>query len=102
MGMPRVIISLQPGTFEMKRGRQVIVGNTRHANSRTAVRHRPSDEQGENFVKGGLLPDGKSVMLMDVVSHDGSPGGVEWALVHDMKGAKLGWIKTRNLHVQLI
>lgn len=92
---------LKPGTFVLQRGQQVVCGNSRWATGGTRARHEPNSAKGSNFVDGALR-DGQSVMVMELASHDGSPGGFDWALVHRMNGIRVGWVKTRNLHVQLI
>ena len=80
------------GFFIMCRGRRAIVGNTRHATC-TLLRRRPTDEEDFN---GARVQDADEVDILDA-SSDG-----DFALVSAAYSGAEGWIKTRNLHVQMV
>ena len=72
----------------------VVAGNMKHAVGCTALRHKPDDAKGDNF-NGVSVSDGSSVVICKLADQN------SWALINTSDG-RAGWIKTRNLHVQLV
>merc|ERR1719183_2529494 len=69
----------------------VVAGNVKNKVSKTGLRSQPDDGNGTEF--SGSVPDGTEVCIQDLA------GKGAWARVSSTVG--WGWIRTRNLHVQM-
>lgn len=94
---------LPPNFFVLRPGMQVIVGNTRY-NTATRMRLRP-DRPGDakNFNRN-QCKNGQRVCICEIeVDSKHRSGDGLWARVRSVAdNHDLGWIKARNLHVQVM
>ena len=80
------------GFFILRSGRRAVVGNTKHSTD-TRLRHRATND---NDFNGTTVRDTDKVDILET-----TPDG-EFARVRAVDHTAEGWIKTRNLHIQMI
>jgi len=109
------------GGFVLRPGRDAVVGNILRESGLTALRRRSAPEKGENLT-GNAVANGDVVTVLEVSSGDwvnvrslaGTPSGDGCECVvgsdrtsspirsaSDSRQEAIGWIRARNLHVQL-
>ena len=87
--------SLAP-SFVLEAGTSnVVLGNMKHSVGQTLLRDKPTHDKGSNF-NGSAVRDGELVVVRELADRN------EFALIEAGQGSKRGWVKVRNLHVQLV
>lgn len=98
---------LPHNAFVLSPGLEVVHGNMIPQGDGSKLRNRPSEDLGEGNDADITIRDGESVIVKEV-SGAGRHHGYDFALIsraggrmYDWRTATLGWIMTRNLHVQV-
>ncbi len=100
---PREIARLPPNFFVLRPGMEAMVGNTRHKTA-TRMRVRPDRPGDTNNFNRNQCNNGQRVCICEIqVDSKHRSGDGLWARVRSSAdNQELGWIKARNLHVQVM